>query len=450
MSQAGAAVPGRSAPLPWKRGVLWLLFLGPFFFLSYGYANHAAAARGMVPSFYYAWERRIPFLPWTIVPYWSIDLLYGFSFLCCRTPRETDRHALRLLSTQLIAVACFLAFPLRFAFTRPLSDGLFGALFASLAAFDLPYNQAPSLHIALLVLIWHQFARLRAGPLLRLVIHGWALLIGISVLTTWQHHFIDVPTGAMLGLFCLWLWPDAGSTPLRRGGVMDKRRRRLAGTYGAGALLALLLAWWSHVLAPLLGWLALALALVAWNYAHAGAAGFQKTDGRASLASAWLFAPYTLGAWINARLWTRQRPHPDHIIDDIWLGRLPDAAQMRAGGFAALCDLTAELPPPAGVWRYAGHPWLDLVAPDADQLLAAARSIDALRGNGPVLVACALGYSRSAGAVAAWLRLSGRCPDMASALALLAERRPSVVIGAGLRASLSELDRQLQQGAAHA
>ncbi|MFX7052290.1 phosphatase, partial [Acinetobacter baumannii] len=92
------------------------------------------------------WERHIPFLPWTILPYWSIDLLYGFSFLCCRTPRETDRHALRLLTTQLIAVACFLAFPLRFAFVRPATDGLFGALFASLAAFDLPFNQAPSLH----------------------------------------------------------------------------------------------------------------------------------------------------------------------------------------------------------------------------------------------------------------------------------------------------------------
>jgi membrane-associated phospholipid phosphatase len=430
-------------PLPWKRGVAWLLLLGPLFFLSYGLANHAAAARANVPSFFYAWESHIPFLPWTILPYWSIDLLYGFSFLCCRTPRETDRHALRLLSAQLIAVACFLAFPLRFAFVRPPSEGLFGALFASLAAFDLPYNQAPSLHIALLVLIWVQFARLPSGWLVKLFIHGWALLIGLSVLTTWQHHFIDIPTGAMLGLFCLWLWPDQGASPLRRDGQGSTRRRRLALAYGLGALLALGLAVNLRPLAAPLGWLALSLAIVAWNYAWAGAGGFQKIDGKRSLAATWLLAPYTWGAARNARLWTRRHPQPDAITDDVWLGRLPTSIEMCAGRFAALCDLCAELPAPRGYWRYAGHAWLDLVVPEADQLLAAARSIESLRGRGPVLVACALGYSRSAAAVATWLCLSGRCPDMACALALLAERRPTVVINDALRQRLQEVGQRL-------
>ncbi|MGO0790982.1 phosphatase PAP2/dual specificity phosphatase family protein [Herbaspirillum seropedicae] len=440
---APAAPAAPSTPLPWKRGVAWLLLLGPLFFLSYGFANHAAAARASVPSFFYGWERHIPFLPWTILPYWSIDLLYGFSFLCCRTARETDRHALRLLTTQVIAVACFLAFPLRFAFERPATDGLFGALFASLTAFDLPYNQAPSLHIALLVLIWVQFARLRASWPWRWLIHGWALLIGLSVLTTWQHHFIDIPTGAMLGLFCLWLWPDEGRTPLQRDGQGSSRRTRLALAYGLGAAVALGLAYGVRPLAALLGWLALALAIVAWNYAYAGAAGFQKRDGRRSLAAAWLLAPHALGAWINARLWTRRHPQPDAITDDVWLGPLPGKAGMSAGRFAALCDLSAELPAPRGHWRYAGHPWLDLVAPEADQLLAAARSIESLRGHGPVLVACALGYSRSAGAVAAWLCLSRRCPDMAGALALLAERRPAVVINDALRERLLAVEQRL-------
>ena len=444
MSQVDRLLPAAApaTPLPWKRGVAWLLLLGPLFFLSYGFANHAAAARASVPSFFYGWERHIPFLPWTILPYWSIDLLYGFSFLCCRTPRETDRHALRLLTTQLIAVACFLAFPLRFAFVRPATDGLFGALFASLAAFDLPFNQAPSLHIALLVLIWVQFARLRTHWFWQLVIHGWALLIGLSVLTTWQHHFIDIPTGAMLGLFCLWLWPDEGGTPLRRVGQRSARRMRLALAYALGALLALALAILVRALAAPLGWLALSLAIVAWNYAHAGAAGFQKHDGRRSLAAAWLLAPHALGAWINARLWTRRRPQPDAITGDVWLGRLPNTVDMHAGPFAALCDLCAELPAPRGPWAYAGHAWLDLVAPDADQLLAAARSIESLRSHGPVLVACALGYSRSAAAVATWLCLSGRCPDMDSALALLAERRPTVVINAALRERLREVEQR--------
>lgn len=464
MNDNAAVAAASAAPLPWKRSIVWLLFLGPFFFLSYGFANHLAAERGLATSFYYAWERHIPFLPWTIVPYWSIDLLYGFSFLCCRDAREVDRHGLRLLTAQLIAVACFLAFPLRFAFERPGLDGPFGLLFDALTSFDQPYNQAPSLHIALLILIWVQFARLPAQPAqsarsgfragsrraLRLVIHGWALLIGISVLTTWQHHFIDVPTGALLGLFCLWLWPDHEHTPLRRGGSFPPLRRRLALLYACAALVSLALAdtLARHFSALFLFffWLASALALVAWNYAWAGAGGFQKRAGRASLAAAWLFAPYTLAAWLNSRLWTRRRSQADHVAEGVWFGRLPTARNMRSGAYAALCDLTAELPAPAGPWRYVNHPWLDLAPPNVEQLLAAARSIENLRQGGPLLVACALGYSRSAGAVAAWLCLSGHCPDMASALALLGERRPGIVINPALHATLAAAENHIRAG----
>jgi len=61
-----------------------LLFLGPFFFISYGFNNNLAAERGVTSTFVFDWERQIPFLPWTILPYWSIDLFYGLSFLLCR------------------------------------------------------------------------------------------------------------------------------------------------------------------------------------------------------------------------------------------------------------------------------------------------------------------------------------------------------------------------------
>lgn len=443
MTQAAATL---DAPLPWRRGVAWLFFLGPLFFVSYGFANQLAAERAVAKTLFFPWEKHIPFLPWTILPYWSIDLLYGFSFLCCRDARGVDRHALRLLTAQLVAVACFLAFPLHYAFQRPASDGLYGALFDALTSFDQPYNQAPSLHIALLIVIWVQFARLQTGPALRLFIHCWALLIGLSVLTTWQHHFIDVPTGAILGLLCLWLWPDTGPSPLVATRPVIPIRLRLAGLYGAGALLtsgiALLLGGTSLWLA----WLGLALAMVATNYAWCGASGFQKQEGRHSLAAALLLAPYTLAAWMNSRLWTRNSPQPDCIAGDVWLGRLPTANEMQVGNFSALCDFTAELPAPIGSWRYAGHPWLDLLPPTADQLLAAARSIEALRGQGPVLVACALGYSRSAGAVAVWLCSSGLATNMENALALLAEKRPGIVIGTDLRTALAEAESRLACG----
>lgn len=424
---------------PWQRSLVWLLFLGPFFFLSYGYANHLAAAQGTADSLFFAWERRIPFLPWTIVPYWSIDLLYGLSFLCCRDAKAVDRHALRLLTAQLISVACFLVWPLRFAFERPAADGLFGALFTALTSFDQPYNQAPSLHIGLLVVIWFQFARRPAGRPLRWLIDAWALLIGISVLTTWQHHFIDLPTGAAVGLFCLWLWPEGElTTPLERG--RDAGHYRLAALYSIGAMVFLALAWRLGDLAWLLAWPALSLLLVAWSYAWAGAAGFQKRAGRQSLAVRWLLAPYILGAWTNSRLWTLRHPEPDHIADNVWLGRLPTREQFAAGRFAALVDLTAELPAPAIAGNYVSAPCLDLVAASPQALRAAARAIESQRRHGPVLVACALGCSRSAAAVAAWLRHSGLHSSLAEAIEQVRRQRPSIVLGPQWRKALLALE----------
>ena len=62
-----------------RRAAAWLVLLGPFFYLSYGLANHLAASRADVPSLVFDWERHLPFWAWTIFPYWSLNLFYGLS-----------------------------------------------------------------------------------------------------------------------------------------------------------------------------------------------------------------------------------------------------------------------------------------------------------------------------------------------------------------------------------
>lgn len=421
-----------------KPAVLWLLLLAPLFFSTYGFATWVTSQRSDVGTLVFDWESHMPFWAWTIVPYWSIDLLYGFSLLLPNSRHELKQHALRLLSAQIIAVSCFLIWPLRFTFERPELDGVFGWLFAVLAGFDKPFNQAPSLHIALLVILWVMYQRHTQGAW-RWVVHGWFALIGISVLTTYQHHFIDLPTGALAGWLCVWLWPVEHPSPLLNARLArDPKRWRLGLRYGLGALALATAALkldggWLWLL-----WPAVSLGLVSANYAVLGAVGFQKrSDGRLTPAARWLYAPYLAAVWINSRLWTRKHPQPDLIVDNVWLGRIPTTSEQTS--FKAIVDLCAELPIYPQGRAYQCIAVLDLTAPTPAECLQAAQAIERLRIEGPLLVCCALGYSRSATAVAAWLLHSGRAATVDKALAMIGTARTEVVLHPAHRSALEGL-----------
>lgn len=421
---------------PWKRAAVWLAFIGPFFFASYGFANWLAARSAHVGAIVFPWEHSIPFLPWTIVPYWSIDVLYCVSLFVCTTSRELDRHAQRLLLIQLVCVTCFIAFPLRFSFDKPATTGLSGALFTALGTFDKPFNQAPSLHIALLVAIWARLAaHLRR---FRWALHVWMLLIAVSILTTWQHHFIDLPTGFAVGFAALWLLPDDAPVFAAAKLTNDPARRRIAAIYAAGAIAFAALAWLGGTFLWLFS-VSIAFVVVALNYALFGAHGFQKNgDGRLSGGSLGLLAPYVAGAWINSRLWTRRHPSPAEVADGVWIGRIP--TRWEVANFQAIVDVAAELPcgTTAGI-AYKAVPMLDMVVPAADELTAAAALIEEMRRRGRVLVCCALGYSRSAAAVAAWLRITKRASSADAAMMMVRKARPAVVLKSKHAAALEFL-----------
>lgn len=435
-----AVIAPAREPALLKPAVLWLLLLAPLFFSTYGFATWVTSQRDDVGTLVFAWESHMPFLAWTIVPYWTIDLLYGLSLLLPNSRDELKRHAMRLLTAQVIAVSCFLLWPLTFTFPRPEMDGVFGWMFDVLAGFDRPFNQAPSLHIALLVVLWVCYQRHLQG-FWRWLMHGWFALIGVSVLTTYQHHFVDVPTGALAGWLCVWLWPLDRPSPLRSARLTrDPARLRLALRYGLGAALFFGLAFFYGGAWLWLIWPAVAVLMVALNYLAFGASGFQKReDGRLSPAVRWLLAPYLAAAWINSRVWTRKHPQPDQVADDVWLGRIPTSAELRDTSFNAVLDLCAELSMDSSVIAYRTLPVLDLSAPTAEQCLTAAQTIEHLRQHGPVLVCCALGYSRSATAVAAWLLHSGRADSVDAAIARIRHARPGVVLHPAHRQALEQM-----------
>ncbi|OLL27363.1 serine/threonine protein phosphatase [Burkholderia sp. SRS-W-2-2016] len=432
----------------------WLVIMGVVFFSTYGLANWLASQRASVPTFAFGWERAIPFVPWTIVPYWSIDLLYALSFFLWARRDDLLDHVKRLLTVQLISVACFIAWPLRFGFERPDAGGVAGALFTLLMGFDKPYNQAPSLHIGLLVVLWAVYAEHLRSIAARVVLHLWFAAIGVSVLTTWQHHAIDVPTGVAVGCVALFLFPlraaacrarAANRVPSPEACVLARRYALAAIAVACVALACLPGAAGAALVA---GWVALSLACVASIYWRGMPAAFQKdAQGRFPPLMLMLFTPTIAGAFVNSRAWTFRRPQPVRIDARVSIGRTPTSSELRRHGFTGLVDLTAEMPrwtKSDALFAYATVPQLDLVVPSYLQLRQAVAELERLHESGhDVLVCCALGYGRSVLCAAAWLSMRRNMNDAGDALAAVRAMQPDAVWSAKSAAVLQEwIDRR--------
>jgi membrane-associated phospholipid phosphatase len=205
--------PNRAANAKNGLAMLWLLALGTAYLSTYWLSNRLTHARTDMVAGVFGWERAIPFVEWTIIPYLSITLFFMASFFIGQQHadyrEELLAYATRLLAVLAVSLVCFALIPMRYTFMRPETSGLTGLLFDALNAFDMPYNRAPSLHISVLVILWMRFQSCLSGSA-RVALACWFVLIGVSVLTTYQHHVIDVAAGYAVGwlgtkLPCRWV-----------------------------------------------------------------------------------------------------------------------------------------------------------------------------------------------------------------------------------------------------
>ncbi len=352
---------------PFLSQLVALVVVAAIFYASYGATNALSAARANVPEIYFAWERAVPFWAWSIVPYWSLNLLYALGFFLCRDAEELARYVTQLLAAQMIATLFFIAFPLQMSWEKPAVSGLSGFLFSSLAAFDLPFNQAPSLHIILCVVVGSFYLRKARAVWLKAALAAWFALIGLSVLTTYQHHFIDIPTGLAAGCLVLLIRPLEGA-PLGFAIAREAARYKWAALYLGLAFLTLFAAtsgakiWSAWML--WLSWASLSFALVACGYAFLGAGVFAKNgQGRHAAAAKALLFPYLCVARLNAIFWLRGCRLSDEILPRLYLGSVKEA-----GKFDAVLDCAAEFERPGGAQIYASLAMLDMITPGADEL----------------------------------------------------------------------------------
>src|SRR6266576_2582667 len=229
--------------------------LSILFLVVYGSCSAITGYRAHVGTFYFQWERSIPFIPFLIPAYLSLDLFFiGAPFLCVTT-NELRTYSKRIAAAILIAGIVFLLFPLHFAFARPRADGIVGLVFDRFRSVDAPYNLFPSLHAALLLLVADVYVRHVRGAA-RIVSTIWFVLIGLSPVLTYQHHVIDVIGGMVLALGCFYFLSE------RTQPLPVVCNVRIGTYYIAGALLLLGLAIFLPGLGVVILWPALALGIV--------------------------------------------------------------------------------------------------------------------------------------------------------------------------------------------
>jgi rhodanese-related sulfurtransferase len=416
--------------------------LSVLFLIVYGGCNWIAAHRANVGTFYFEWERTIPFVPFFISPYMSIDLFFLVAPFLCRIDSELSVLAKRIAAAIIIAGICFLFFPFRFAFSPPHVDGWLGAVFDWFRGMDAPYNLLPSLHAAFTLILCDIYFRHTSG-FIRLAMMTWFALIALSPVLTYQHHLIDIVGGFVLAGYCFYSFRD---TTHAQSFVVN---RRIALYYAAGAALLVLM---GAILWPwgvLILWPAVALGIVAIGYFRAGPVVFHKIEGKLPWSTRFVLGPCLLGQYLSLLYYRRQCRLWDKVTPQIWIGgKLGRRSAKKAlcAGVGSVLDLSAEFSEakPFRKINYQNIPVLDLTAPTQAQLVSMSTFIGNHSRNRAVYVHCKIGYSRSAAAVAAYLLMSGEVKTAQDALAMIRRVRPSVVVRPEVLSALSEFEHRVR------
>ncbi|OCA75294.1 phosphatase PAP2/dual specificity phosphatase family protein [Chryseobacterium arthrosphaerae] len=352
-----------------------------------------------IPSFVFGFERTAPFIPWTIIPYMTSGVFFCLVFFLCRNKEELKVLTQRMLFVTVTAGIGFLLFPLKFSLLKPeTGNSIFGYSFRFLKTFDSPFNQAPSLHIAYAFIFWSVFRNLKKGRTLVMI---WLILLGISTLTTYQHHSIDLITGSILAHLCFILFPYRKNDFLYRND-------QVANVYFLSGwimiLAALLLNEFSGKFWLFLLWPALMSLGVGFQYQKNNIYFLKDRKGNISWAKKAFYAPYLFIYWIFWKFFIKNKI-PVEILPGIYISSRPDAEVLKNFGITdihSVYDLSAEMEEIQALKKqsiYHSVPFLDIgyleVSTVKKLITDITKSYTQLPENRKILIHCTMGFTRS-------------------------------------------------------
>ena len=190
--------PGHECPPLRLRIVSAVLFV-VFALLLYDSCNVIAGWRETSRCLAFPWELDIPRINWFVLPYLSIDVLLALSPVFTRRYDEWRTLLRRLFWVFAISCAVFLVIPFRCAYPRSIPDDWTATLFQLLHFTDLPFNQAPSLHISEAIIMAPVLLARLPHMALRVALIVWLVLGSLGTVLVHQHHVLDLISGAILG-----------------------------------------------------------------------------------------------------------------------------------------------------------------------------------------------------------------------------------------------------------
>jgi len=411
----------------WQQQLIFAVGMGAVFFLVYIPINLLSSLASNLPNLYMPWETHIPFVAEMILPYMSLDVLFVLSFFALKEEISLHRHAGRIALVIGISATLFKIVPLQFGFIRPETFGWEGVLF-DLLSMDLPYNQFPSLHISLSLIIWPVIRNVTSGWK-RKALAVWFIAIGLSTLLTYQHHFIDILGGLFVGSLVLYM------VPLKQENVIPVTRQaiKMALRYLIGAFMAILIAANAESWGVLMLYPAISLLLVAGAYLVGRSNILYKQKGRYCFVTWLLFGPYIIGSWLNWLCYKSRLPAWSQFSKTLFFGRKltrQETIGLKQKGITAVLDLSPELMENSDLvaLNYCHIPMLDLLEPGQWQLEQAMDFITKQQQQGKVFIHCALGMSRSLVVLLTHLIKEGE--DYSTTLAYLKNHYPHIYLPA--------------------